>query len=253
MIIRDFESADTLLRRAEVDALKKSNGVHISADEVSNWSLKDVKAQEKEMKGRILELEKEFGSTTIYKMDDTLNKKIGELGDFTARIMINEKIKESLEENAMLRLKKCSDILDFIKREIARAFGHGMQKANLMGKLEIRNRKKRINVLVDPTKTENQFLNLSSLSGGEKSKTLVFLIYAFYSFMGCPFRGLDEWDIFLDENARKQVENTLVEVCKKMERHQFFFITPLSSSYNTEEELHRNGRLIQVMTIQKNG
>ena len=31
-------------RRAEVDALKKSNGVHISADKVANWSLKDVKA-----------------------------------------------------------------------------------------------------------------------------------------------------------------------------------------------------------------
>ena len=46
-------------------------------------------------------------------------------------------------------------------------------------------------------------VNLMTLSGGEKSKTLFFLIHALWTHLSCPFRGLDEWDVFMDDKARR--------------------------------------------------
>ena len=139
-------------------------------------------------------------------------------------------------------------------------FGEVMMKAGLMGRMSVKNKKRTLNIYVKPNRDnivdadgeEAGFLGLSCLSGGEKSKTLVFLIHSFYSFMGCPFKGLDEWDVFLDEKSRKHVEEALIDVSIKLSRSQFFFISPQNSSFSTEENLKKYGSLIKVITIKKN-
>ena len=95
-------------------------------------------------------------------------------------------------------------------------------------------------------------VSISSLSGGEKSKTLFFLIHAFWQHLSCPFRGLDEWDVFMDEKARKTVENILVESSSEMP-HQFFFISPQDSAFaNDEEKRKKYGDRVQVIKLTKN-
>ena len=95
---------------------------------------------------------------------------------------------------------------------------------------------------------------LTSLSGGEKSKTLLFLIHSLWKQLSAPFRALDEWDVFLDDKARCALEKILVETCKnwnktQYQNTQFFFISPQNSAY-------ANGRdpeeLVKIIKLEKN-
>ena len=97
-------------------------------------------------------------------------------------------------------------------------------------------------------------VKLTSLSGGEKSKTLLFLIHSLWKQLASPFRALDEWDVFLDDKARRALEKVLVETCKNWDKTQytntqFFFISPQNSAY-------ANGRdpeeLVKMIKLEKN-
>ena len=95
-------------------------------------------------------------------------------------------------------------------------------------------------------------VSLSSLSGGERSKTLLFLIHTLWKQLASPFRALDEWDVFLDDKARRALEKVLVETCKKWTNHhntQFFFISPQSSEYANGRDPEEQ---VQIIKLEKN-
>merc|ERR1712241_677951 len=73
-------------------------------------------------------------------------------------------------------------------------------------------------------------VSLSSLSGGERSKTLVCLINSLWTEQQPPIRCLDEWDVFLDAVARKQIEAMLVQTALRT-GHQYIFISPQGSMF----------------------
>ena len=100
------------------------------------------------------------------------------------------------------------------------------------------------------TKSLNRY-SLTSLSGGERSKTLVCLINSLWSVQQPPFRCLDEWDVYLDPVARKLTEAMLVETAMTT-KHQYFFISPRGSIFSTcsQDELnnkYQNG--LKVFTL----
>ncbi len=91
---------------------------------------------------------------------------------------------------------------------------------------------------------DDAFLPLASLSGGERSKTIVCLLLSLWDFQRAPFRYvrtanitdtqhqsfylfscLDEWDVFLDESSRDQVESTLLEYAA-VSNFQYIFVSP---------------------------
>ena len=105
------------------------------------------------------------------------------------------------------------------------------------GELEILTQKRSFNIKIIPSTGNGgtkRPIPLSSLSGGEKSKTLSCLINTFWKIQPGPFKGLDEWDVFLDEKSRKVVEQMLVNSAKKHVKGQVFFISPQQSMYNTK-------------------
>ena len=52
------------------------------------------------------------------------------------------------------------------------------------------------------------------------------LLVALGGTLETPFRILDEFDVFLDTEARKLTIKALIHVAKRMEHRQFIFITP---------------------------
>ena len=42
----------------------------------------------------------------------------------------------------------------------------------------------------------------------------------------CPFRVMDEFDVFMDQVSRKVAMRELVDMAKNMQDRQFIFITP---------------------------
>ena len=118
----------------------------------------------------------------------------------------------------------------------------------LKGSLKISNKRKKMAIEVCPNEKS---VNLADLSGGEKSKTLSFLIHSLWQHLSCPFRGLDEWDVGMDAKARRQVEKILVNNSTNT-GFQFFFISPQESVFNDPERIKKYGDLVQTLKLEKN-
>jgi len=78
----------------------------------------------------------------------------------------------------------------------------------------------------DFTQENTQTKDVKALSGGERSFTTLALLLALGERLETPFRVMDEFDVFLDPDARKIALDTLVQTAKGMVHRQFIFITP---------------------------
>ncbi len=123
-----------------------------------------------------------------------------------------------------------------MSRAIQRAFALITEENGLEGDLSISHKKRALAIEVKPAnrKRPNEgnvkeegdtALPLSSLSGGERSKTLVALLLAMWEYVKPPFRCLDEWDVYLDEVGRAKVEKMLYTATTS-NGYQHIFISP---------------------------
>ena len=129
-----------------------------------------------------------------------------------------------------------------------------MGNFNMDGQLVIIPAHKTFKIMVNPRRGRSEeSVSLEGLSGGEKSKALSCLIYSLWKFHSSPFRGLDEWDVFLDDKSRKAVEEMLVEGAKSLfsRTSQVFLISPQSSIYNTPEKIKENQDKVKILSINK--
>ena len=146
------------------------------------------------------------------------------------------------------------NIDDYFLRETKRHFHEMMGNFNMDGQLQISTGRKKFMIMVNPRRGRSEeSVPLASLSGGEKSKALSCLIYCLWKFHSSPFRGLDEWDVFLDEKSRKSVEEMLVEGAKTLfsRKSQVFLISPQSSIYNTPEKIKENQDKVKILSLKK--
>ena len=127
-------------------------------------------------------------------------------------------------------------------RGISRDFTNQMDSLNLEGTLTPEYKAHIIHVNVQPKKIQLENCppsndpnpgksSLTNLSGGERSKTLVCLINALWNVQPPPLRCLDEWDVFLDAVARKDVETMLVSTALRS-GYQYIFISPQGSLFS---------------------
>jgi hypothetical protein len=76
------------------------------------------------------------------------------------------------------------------------------------------------------TTTRNVVKDLRQLSGGERSFTTVCFALALGEFTSCPFRAMDEFDVFMDAVARRTSMASLFENAALTPHLQFVFLTP---------------------------
>lgn len=68
-----------------------------------------------------------------------------------------------------------------------------------------------------------------ALSGGERSFSTICLLISLWEGMACPFRALDEFDVFMDPVNRRQSMQLILDNYKEAGRSvQHIFITPQS-------------------------
>ena len=92
---------------------------------------------------------------------------------------------------------------------------------------------------------------MSSLSGGEKSKVLGCLLFALWNHVQCPFRGVDEWDVFLDHTARADMEDLMFSNVRK-DDYQYFFISPQDSTMLTPKKIKETEKYAKIFVLKKN-
>eukprot|EP01138_Halocafeteria_seosinensis_P008760 gb/GECG01008954.1/.p1 GENE.gb/GECG01008954.1/~~gb/GECG01008954.1/.p1 ORF type:complete len:225 (+),score=40.51 gb/GECG01008954.1/:1-675(+) len=68
--------------------------------------------------------------------------------------------------------------------------------------------------------------DLGTLSGGEKSYTTLALLGSFDTVVDCPFRIMDEFDVFMDDATRKLAVKALLKMASQNPSRQYICITP---------------------------
>lgn len=103
-------------------------------------------------------------------------------------------------------------------------FKTSLQFRNFTGNLDFDNDKNRLTMYVS-TKNDKKPRHVDSLSGGEKSFSQIALLLATWKPMRSRIKGLDEFDVFMDQVNRKIGMRLMLQKLSS-ERSQTIFITP---------------------------
>ena len=98
------------------------------------------------------------------------------------------------------------------------------KKPGCSGRLRLNHQEKKLDVEV-AISNENE-RNVATLSGGERSFSTVCMLLSLWNVVDCPFRAMDEFDVYMDSMARKIAIETLMETTQSLNKRQYIFITP---------------------------
>ncbi|KAL4165484.1 hypothetical protein KRP22_014194 [Phytophthora ramorum] len=144
-----------------------------------------------------------------------------------------DKFRDNLERiRSMLEERK--RVWQILRKEIAHRTSMGFNKYmclnNFAGKLKFRHDDQRLDIAVlqneKGASRASQVTDMKELSGGERSYTQVSLLLALGESIECPFRVMDEFDVFMDSVNRDMTIQLLVNAAKKDGKKQFIFVTP---------------------------
>jgi len=135
------------------------------------------------------------------------------------------------------RKKGYSLILRATSQMVLYNFTTQLSVRNFVGALEFEHKEKTLIIKVNPSDDAsgasgglNIDRDLKSLSGGERSFTLVAFILSLWNVMDSPFRILDEFDVFMDAVNRRISVSNIINYARDDRKNQFVFLTPLDTA-----------------------
>jgi chromosome segregation ATPase len=133
-----------------------------------------------------------------------------------------------LQGDLLHRQKKWKRFRKRIARNADKLFDKTLQLKGQSGELIFDHETKelRLDVMKDNRDTQSQISNVKLLSGGERSYTTLALLMSLGDTLECPFRIMDEFDVFMDSVSRNVALDTLVEEGLRRKDRQFILITP---------------------------
>mmetsp|Transcript_55268 Transcript_55268/g.109571 ORF Transcript_55268/g.109571 Transcript_55268/m.109571 type:complete len:176 (-) Transcript_55268:131-658(-) len=135
------------------------------------------------------------------------------------------------------RLSKWKKFRKFISKRTNEEFDNTLNQKGQCGEIKFDHRAKelRITVQKDNRDLQTQIEDVKLLSGGERSFVTLSLLIAIGDSIECPFRVMDEFDVFMDAVSRKVALDQLIVQGRKHKNRQFIFITPQDLSTVTPE------------------
>ncbi|KAN0038923.1 hypothetical protein ACTA71_001115 [Dictyostelium dimigraforme] len=199
---------------------------------LTNKIIQFTKQLEKESKG------KRSRSEALKLFQDTNNslKEISEQRDNISELAA------ILERNLNERYKKWQRFRLSISRRSDQYFNIFLSKKGYTGSLTFDHQNGKLDINVDLQKAMPSNQNgaakgdTKGLSGGERSFSTVSLLLAFWENMECPFRAMDEFDVFMDEVNRSISINLLMSKAEENRSKQYIFVTPLALNSITASE-----------------
>jgi len=235
----DLQEAEVAFKEAEKEAMKFSNGKKPTV----NLHGKEVEAMIEEARRKKAEFMETMKGQTIEDIEKQMAIKERQVKMLTEGISELTDQLRKLEEMVDRRRRLTIKLRSAMFRQVSRNFTTEMENCNLDAKMQIEYKNKSIEIYAKPRTSENGCLivepmSLSTLSGGERSKTLLCFIKGLWTFQYSPFRFMDEWNVYVDECARPALENMLVMHSLK-NSFQCFLISPMKSdvkNFNEEEQ-----------------
>ncbi|XP_053975498.1 structural maintenance of chromosomes protein 6 [Hylaeus volcanicus] len=192
-------------------------------------SAKELERLSKDLKGKIHEIERLFGSIEQLRKD--LKEKEARYGK---DLHLASKIDKSYQQHRQ-RLQQRKKLFLELKQtygiRIQDSFSSLLAVRDKTGTINIDHGRKILELEVNPNRNSKKSTNdAKSLSGGERSYATVAFILALWDCVGLPFYFLDEFDVFMDKVNRQIIMNILLDHTKTHPESQFTFLTPLDTS-----------------------
>lgn len=149
-----------------------------------------------------------------------------------------DRFKKNLNSvRSMLEVRK--KVWESLRKEISHRtsmeFNKFMYINDFAGKLKFRHDDQLLDIAVlhneEGLSKASQVTDMKELSGGERSYTQVSLLLALGQSIECPFRVMDEFDVFMDSVNRDMTIQLLVKAAKRDAGKQFIFVTPNDLRY----------------------
>jgi len=136
-----------------------------------------------------------------------------------------------LRSNLQLRAKMWATFRKSIEKRTKILFNVYLSQKGFAGNMVFDHEKQTIDIMVqldsmDAASNKSTMQNTKALSGGERSYSTVSLLLALWEAMECPFRAMDEFDVFMDAVNRKISIDLLLKCSSQNQNRQFIFITP---------------------------
>jgi chromosome segregation ATPase len=136
---------------------------------------------------------------------------------------------KKLEESLNLRISGYGELRGRIATRATLFFSEFVRRRGYEGTLKFKVKERTLEIIINVNK-EQATKNTRSLSGGERSFATVSFIMALWEAMDCPFRCLDEFDVFMDLFNRKISMQLMLEGAEALPGKQFIFFTPQDMS-----------------------
>eukprot|EP00611_Tribonema_gayanum_P020500 TRINITY_DN3754_c0_g1_i1.p2 TRINITY_DN3754_c0_g1~~TRINITY_DN3754_c0_g1_i1.p2 ORF type:complete len:1140 (+),score=508.08 TRINITY_DN3754_c0_g1_i1:127-3546(+) len=153
---------------------------------------------------------------------------VAELLDKRDAIKAAKAMCKTLAVSATHRLQRWTQFRSYVKRSTTRNFEAHMNDHSKYGKVKFEDVAKTLSIVIqldnlDKTTTSRV---VSNMSGGERSTATLALLLALGTCAESPFRAMDEFDVFMDAQARRVAIAQLIAHARTQCQRQFIFITP---------------------------
>lgn len=197
-------------------------------------TMESIESNQKHIENELSEFEKHVGITReeAYKSYEKARNDYKQASDKMTSV---SKLKDNLQKSLDDRLLSFEQMRIDICNKVNDSFQKSLMLRQFTGEIKFDFGRGKLTMMVS-TKKNEKLRNIESFSGGEKSYSQIALLLAIWDFMNTKIRGLDEFDVFMDQVNRRLSLRLILEKIKKSSS-QTIFITPLDIAGLEEAEV----------------
>jgi len=184
------------------------------------------------------QIHKNFDLQTVNLTMEEYKKLKNDYKKANIEIVKYNKFVKKLKESVQIRITRWHNFRTFISMRAKNIFSELLSRRGYKGNIEFNHSDRQLilkvqiedQALVNASGNESYEKDPKSLSGGEKSFSTICLLLSLWETMGCPIRGLDEFDVFMDAVNRRISMKMLIESARDTAQNQYIMITPQDMS-----------------------
>jgi len=197
---------------------------------------KQLDAELKKLQQSITENEERFGNADDVKKE--LEKKNDDYADVKRSINNNVRLLKRIHEALSERVNRWFEYRKYVASRAKFMFLQSLQYRGYVGQIKFNHQDQKLTLVVE-TQDSTGTKDAKQLSGGERSFSTVSFLLSLWEAMECPFRALDEFDVFMDAVNRRISTSMIIDAARATKNRQFILISPQDlNSVELQEDVH---------------
>ena len=177
----------------------------------------------------------------VDRMFNEYKKVEQECDELDVRIGVLEIDSRCLEQAMVARKQKWMQYRALLSERLKHHFSVYLSRSGKAGEITIDHAEAKLFIhsirgLHDPLPSQPNLYSSLTMSGGEKSIVTVAFLMSMWQSVDCPWRAMDEFDVFQDPVNRHASIKLLIKGAHQTRQRQFLFLTPLDVKDVVAEE-----------------